>query len=136
MKPRRKLTLAEFFDRVEAALRYDAPTPRRRVRGDDGLLIWRRPGVKAGVIVGPSHGGAYVFLQRAQATVATDGEAVRLLKAIFAGEVIEVEASGPRESALWLAWADAPAAHIHSFDRSWRAADVPVFTSLAVQGWR
>lgn len=136
MRPRRKLTLTEFFDRIDAGLRCDAPSSRRRIRGDDGLLIWRRDGVKAGVVVSPSLGGAYVFLQRARSAVTTDGEAVRVLKAIFAGEVIEVRAEGPRDSAVWLARADAPSAHIQTLNRSWSAADVPVFTSMAFQGWR
>lgn len=66
---RRKLTLDAFFDRIADALRSHAPAPRRRVRGDEGLLIWRRRGTKAGVIVGPSVGGAFVFLGDARVQV-------------------------------------------------------------------
>lgn len=75
MSRRRGLTLDAFFDRVEAVFRYEAPSPRRRIRGDDGRLIW-------------------------------------------------------------LAWADAPAAHIHAFDRNRPTADVTVFTRMAFRSWR
>lgn len=133
---RRKLTLDDFLDRIAEALRRQSPAPRRRVRGDEGLLIWRRRGVKAGVIVGPSVGGAFVFLGEARVAVEAVTEAVSVLEAVFAGEVIAVDADGPQGGGTWLARADAPAADIgRRYDRALRAADVPVFTAMRFSVW-
>lgn len=133
---RRKLALDAFFDRIAEAFGDRPPVPRRRVRGDEGLLVWRRRGTKAGVIVGPSVGGAFVFLGDARVQVEAVTEAVAVLEAVFVGEVIAVEADGPQGGGTWLARADAPAADIgRRYDRDLRRADVPVFTAMAFRAW-
>jgi len=91
--------------------------------------------VKAGVIAGESVGGAFVFLQKARVRVGSVSRTVALLDEIFAGEIVQVEARGPRETSVWLGRADSPAAPIVAFDRSRHHADVPVFTEMTFVSW-
>ncbi len=135
MTGRRKLTLDAFFDRITAELRYAAPSPRRRIRGDEGLLIWRKAGCKAGVIVAPSINGAYVFLRSSRVQIDSVTQAVAILEAIFAGEVIEVMAEGRLTGDAWLARADAPGLHINTYDRSKSSVEVPVFHRMTHHAW-
>lgn len=59
-----------------------------------------------------------------------------MLEAVFAGEVIAVDADGPQGGGTWLARADAPAADIgRRYDRELRRADVPVFTAMTFRAW-
>lgn len=132
---RRKLTLDEFFDRITAALRYRAPAPRRRIRGDEGVLMWRRKGLRAGVLVGPSVGGAFVVLGRVSVQIDALPQAIALLEDIFAGEIVEVEATGVRNADLWMARADDPVRYVSMLDRSYSSAEVPVFESMRFRAW-
>ena len=132
---RRKLSLDEFFDRITAAVRYRAPAPRRRIRGDEGVLMWRRKGLRAGVLIGPSVGGAFVVLGRVSVQIDALPQAIALLKDIFDGEIVEVEGRGVREADIWMARADAPAQYVSTLDHAKYSADVPVFTSFKFRAW-
>lgn len=133
MSQRRKLTLEDFFSRIAASLRYHSPSPRLRVWGDNGLIVWRKRGLKAGVVVSPALGGAFVFLGRARVPVDAVTECIAILEAIFAGDIIEVKADGGSTD-VWLARATAPGVHINRYDTG-SSVEVPVIRSMGFRAW-
>ena len=133
MTARRKLTLEDFFGRISSEFKYRHPAWRLRISGDDGLLIWRRRGLKAGVVVSPSLKGAFVFLGHARVQVEAVTECVAILRAIFAGEIIEVQATGSGGD-IWMAHASAPGVHINRYDKG-KSVEVPVFTKMEFRSW-
>ena len=134
MSVRRKLTAGEFLERIASEFKYQSPLPRLKVFGDEGLLIWRDKGVKTGVVIGPSVGGAFVFLRRARVRVEAVTEAVGIFEDVFRGEIVEIQAFGPGGGDIWLAHVNAPAVHVSRFDRS-KGVEVPVFTRMAFGPW-
>lgn len=133
MTVRKKIALQDFFERISSEFLYQRPKARLRINGDDGLLIWRRNGLKTGVVVSPSLKGAFVFLGHARVQVEAVTECVAILKAIFAGDIIEVTATG-RDADIWMAHASAPGAHINKYDRS-KSVEVPVFARMDFRSW-
>ena len=84
-------------------LRYVAPAPRARIRETWGLIVWRKRGLKTGVVVSPELGGAFVFLGMGFVQIDSVEEAAAILEAIFSGEIVEVSAEG---LGVWLARSD------------------------------
>lgn len=133
MAQRRKLTLEDFFGRIAAKFRYQHTSPRLKIWGENGLLIWRKNGMKTGVVVSPALEGAFVFLGYARVQVDSVTECVAILEGIFSGEVIAVHADGDY-SDVWMARATAPGVHINRFNTG-TSVEVPVIKSMRFWAW-
>lgn len=131
MTRRRRLSLDVFFAKIVERLRYVAPAPRARIRETWGLIVWRKRGLKTGVVVSPELGGAFVFLGMGMVQIDSVEEAAAILEAIFSGEVVEVSAEG---LGVWLARSDFLAARINRMDKG-RGVDVPVIGEFVVRAW-